>query len=65
MEKLKDRTHYLQHKVRQEVKDWIEQEAKAQDRSQTWVINKLVEDAFARAKPASAAGLNSNQGAQA
>lgn len=65
MDKLKDRAHYLQHKVRREVKDWIEQEAKAQERSQTWVINKLVEDAFARAKPAGTAGLNNSQGAQA
>lgn len=41
---------WLQHKVRPEVKAWIEREAKALERSQTWFINKLVEDAYARAQ---------------
>lgn len=62
MDKLKERTNYLQHKVRREVKEWIEQEAKAQERSQTWFVNKLVEDAFARAK---AQTQPQTQGAQA
>lgn len=62
MNKLKEPVNYLQHKVRREVKDWIEQEAKAQERSQTWVVSKLVEDAFARAK---AQTQSQAQGAQA
>lgn len=40
----------IQHKVRPEIKAWIEKEAKAQERSQTWFVNKLVEDAYARAQ---------------
>lgn len=40
---------HLQHKVRPEVKAWIEQEAKAQERSQAWLLNKIIEDAFSRA----------------
>lgn len=47
----KGRVGYLQHKLRPVVKEWIEKEAKAQERSQAWVLNKLVEDAYARAQP--------------
>ena len=42
----------IQHKVRPEVKQWIEAQAKAQDRSQAWFVNKLVEDAYAQAQHA-------------
>lgn len=45
-----ERPGLIQHKVRPEVKEWIEKEAKAQERSQTWFMNKLVEDAYARAQ---------------
>ena len=46
----KGKPAYLQHKVRPEVKAWIEREAKAIERSQTWFINRLIEDAYARAQ---------------
>lgn len=55
---------WLQHKVRPEVKAWIEQEAKAQERSQTWFVNKLVEDAYSRAKPAIVTASQQPVGAQ-
>ena len=38
----------IQHKVRPVVKQWIEERAKAQDRSQAWFVNKVLEDAYAR-----------------
>ena len=50
MSNVQQKHGWLQHKVRPEVKAWIEKEAKAQDRSQAWFINKLVEDAYARAQ---------------
>lgn len=50
MSEVLNKPGWLQHKVRPEVKAWIEREAKAQDRSQSWFVNKLVEDAFARAQ---------------
>lgn len=40
----------IQHKVRPEIKQWIEAQAREQERSQAWFVNKLVEDAFARAQ---------------
>lgn len=40
----------IQHKVRPEVKRWIEDQAKAQERSQGWIANKLLEDGYARAQ---------------
>lgn len=43
-----ERPGLIQHKVRPEVKQWIEAQAKAQERSQAWFVNKLVEDAFQR-----------------
>ena len=45
-----DKPTYLQHKVRPEVKQWIEEESKTQERSQAWFLNKLVEDAYAAAQ---------------
>ena len=45
----------IQHKVRPEVKRWIELQARTQERSQAWFLNKLVEDAFARAQQQGAA----------
>lgn len=42
----------IQHKVRPEVKQWIEREARKQERSQAWFVSKLVEDAYARAMAA-------------
>lgn len=65
MQLAKDKTFFIQHKVRQEVKEWIEQEAKVIDRSQTWFVNKLVEDAYARAKPATLNSVNATKGAAA
>ena len=50
MSDVKEKTCWLQHKVRPEVKAWIEREAKAVERSQTWFINRLVEDAYVRAQ---------------
>lgn len=47
-----DRPGLIQHRVRPEVKAWIEREARRLDRSQSWFVNRLVEDAFARAQPA-------------
>lgn len=52
---VQERPGLIQHKVRPEVKQWIEREAKAQDRSQAWFVNKLVEDAFARSQAAKGA----------
>lgn len=46
--KATERPALIQHKVRPEVKQWIEAQAKAQERSQAWFVNKLVEDAFQR-----------------
>lgn len=40
----------IQHKVKPEVKQWIEQQAKEQERPQGWIANKILEDAFKRAK---------------
>ena len=40
---------FIQHKLRAEVKQWIEREARALERSQAWFLNKLIEDAFAAA----------------
>lgn len=41
---------FIQHKVRPEVKRWIEDQAKAQERSQGWIANKLLEEAYTRAQ---------------
>jgi hypothetical protein len=35
--------------VRPELKAWIAQMAKEQERSQGWITNRLLEEAFARA----------------
>jgi hypothetical protein len=40
----------IQHKLRPEIKQWIEEQAKGQERSQAWVVNKIVEDAYTRAQ---------------
>lgn len=40
----------IQHKVRPEIKRWIESQAKEQERSQGWIANKLLEDAYAKSK---------------
>ncbi|MBB6579587.1 hypothetical protein HNP33_003701 [Comamonas odontotermitis] len=45
----KEKPCFIQHKVRKEVKDWIEAEATRRDRSQAWFLNHLIEGAFARA----------------
>ena len=39
----------IQHQVRPEVHQWIKEEARKLERSQRWFVNKLVEDAYARA----------------
>lgn len=49
---VKPRTGLIQHKVRPEVKKWIEAQAEKLDRSQAWVLNRIVEDAFRRAQEA-------------
>lgn len=50
MDSQKQKQGFLQHKVRPEVKSWIEQASCKQERSQAWFLNKLVEDAYAAAK---------------
>lgn len=40
----------IQHRVRPEVKQWIEREAKAQERSQGWITNRILEEAFSRSQ---------------
>jgi len=40
----------IQHQLRPEVHTWIKEEARRQERSQRWFVNKLVEDAYARAQ---------------
>ena len=40
----------IQHQLRPEVHAWIKEESRKQERSQRWFINKLVEDAYARAQ---------------
>lgn len=40
----------IQHHLRPEVHAWIKEEARKQERSQRWFINRLVEDAYARAQ---------------
>jgi len=40
----------IQHQLRPEVHAWIKEEAQKQERSQRWFVNKLVEDAYARAQ---------------
>lgn len=44
-----DRPGLIQHQVRPEVHQWIKEAARKQERSQRWFVNKLVEDAYARA----------------
>lgn len=48
MTRTEPRTGLIQHKVRPEVKQWIKKEAEAQERSQAWFVNKLIEDAYGR-----------------
>jgi len=55
MSEAKIRPGLIQHEVRPEVKHWIEEEARKQERSQRWFVSKLVEDAFAKAKAAEGA----------
>lgn len=43
-----ERPGLIQHKVRPEVKRWIESQAKEQERSQAWILNRIVEDAYER-----------------
>lgn len=50
MEDAKQPTHLIQHKVKPEVKRWIEAQAREQERSQGWIANKLLEDAYAKAQ---------------
>ena len=49
MDSQKQKPSFLQHKVRPEVKQWIEDKSKSLERSQAWFLNKLVEDAYAEA----------------
>lgn len=53
----------IQHQLRPEVHAWIKEEARKQERSQRWFVNKLVEDAYTRAKPANLT-TSQPQGAQ-
>lgn len=45
---------WIQHRVKPEVKAWIAREAQAQERSQGWIANRILEDAYARAGKAAA-----------
>lgn len=49
-ESIKSKPGLIQHKVRAELKRWIEDQAKAQERSQGWIANKMLEESFARAQ---------------
>jgi len=40
---------WIQHRVKPEVKAWIAQQAQDQERSQGWIANRILEDAYARA----------------
>lgn len=40
----------IQHKVKPEIKRWIEDQAKAQERSQGWIANKILSDAYTKAQ---------------
>lgn len=40
----------IQHQLRPEVHAWVKEEARKQDRSQRWFVNKLMEDAYARSQ---------------
>ena len=51
MSETKDRPALIQHEVRPEIKRWIEEEARKQERSQRWFVSKLIEEAFTRANP--------------
>lgn len=46
----KDIPCLIQHKVRPEIKRWIESQAKEQERSQGWIANKLLEEAYAKSQ---------------
>ena len=50
MSEARERPRLLQHEIRPVVKRWIEEESRKQERSQRWFVNKLVEDAYARAQ---------------
>ncbi|MFY3681796.1 hypothetical protein ACOTD7_19305 [Achromobacter xylosoxidans] len=41
-----ERPGLIQHKLRPEVKKWIEATAKEQERSQAWILNRIVEEAY-------------------
>lgn len=45
-----ERPGLIQHKVRPEVKQWIEATAKEQERSQAWILNRIVEEAYERSR---------------
>lgn len=49
------RSGLIQHQVRPEVKEWIEAEARKQERSQRWFVNRLIEDAYRASKQGAAA----------
>ncbi len=40
----------IQHKVKPEVKAWISQLAKEQERSQGWIANRILEEAYTKAQ---------------
>lgn len=44
------RSGLIQHQVRPEVKEWIEEEARKQERSQRWFVSRLIENAYKAAK---------------
>lgn len=50
MNDVKQPTNLIQHKVKPEIKRWIEKLAKEQERSQGWIANKILEDAYAKAQ---------------
>lgn len=48
--KVKGSPSLIQHKVKPEIKRWIESQAKDQERSQGWIANKILEEAYAKAQ---------------
>lgn len=57
------RPSLIQHQLRPEVHAWIKDEARKIERSQRWFANKLIEEAYSRAKHGSLAATQP-QGAQ-
>lgn len=53
----------VQLRLKPELHEWVHAQAQAQERSANWIINKVLEDACARAKHANLVALQP-QGAQ-